>query len=54
MILHLFTLLFVGLKLTSVINWSWWWVLAPSWTPLAVLIVLWLVANLIVISKGKD
>lgn len=26
-ILHLFTLLFVGLKLTGVITWSWWVVL---------------------------
>lgn len=30
MILHLFTLLFVGLKLTDVIDWSWPVVLAPS------------------------
>jgi len=27
----LLTVLFVGLKLTHVINWSWWWVLAPMW-----------------------
>ena len=29
-----FNLLFVGflvLKLTKVINWSWWWVTAPLW-----------------------
>lgn len=23
--------LFVGLKLTHFIDWSWWWVLAPFW-----------------------
>lgn len=28
--------LFVGLKLTGYITWSWWWVLAPFWLPLAV------------------
>jgi hypothetical protein len=28
---------FVVLKLCSVINWSWWWVLAPFWIPLALL-----------------
>jgi hypothetical protein len=27
----LLQLLFIGLKLTGYINWSWWWVLAPSW-----------------------
>jgi hypothetical protein len=24
-------LLFVGLKLTGYIDWSWWWVTAPFW-----------------------
>lgn len=28
---ELLTLLFVGLKLGGVINWSWWWVLSPLW-----------------------
>lgn len=31
MTIHLFTLLFVALKLTNVINWSWWLVLLPSY-----------------------
>lgn len=26
-------LLFIGLKLTDNISWSWWWVLAPFWLP---------------------
>lgn len=34
----LLTLLFVGLKLTKYITWSWWWVLSPIWLPLALLI----------------
>ena len=25
------TLLFIGLKLTNQIDWSWWWVLSPVW-----------------------
>lgn len=33
--LGLLTVLFVGLKLTNFIAWSWWWVLAPTWVPLA-------------------
>jgi hypothetical protein len=28
-------LLFIGLKLTGHIDWSWWWVLSPVWLPLA-------------------
>lgn len=27
---------FVVLRLCEVIAWSWWWVLAPFWIPLAV------------------
>jgi hypothetical protein len=35
----LLTILFVALKLTGVIAWSWWWVLSPIWLSF----VLWLV-----------
>lgn len=34
----LLTVLFVGLKWTDHINWSWWWVLSPLWIP-AVLVL---------------
>lgn len=34
-ILGLLGVLFVGLKLTGYINWSWWWVTAPFWGGLA-------------------
>lgn len=33
----LLTALFVGLKLTNHIDWSWWWVVSPIWIPLAIL-----------------
>ena len=25
------TILFIGLKLTNYVDWSWWWVLSPIW-----------------------
>jgi hypothetical protein len=31
---------FVVLKLTDNIDWSWWWVLSPIWIPLCLVIVL--------------
>ena len=31
---------FIVLKLCNVINWSWWWVLAPTWIPLAIVMLL--------------
>lgn len=33
-------LLFIGLKLAHVIDWSWWWVLAPFWGFIPVIFVL--------------
>ena len=33
--LTLLLVLFIGLKLTNYINWSWWWVLSPLWIPIA-------------------
>ena len=32
-------LLFIALKLTHVINWSWWAVLAPIWATLLIVII---------------
>jgi hypothetical protein len=34
----LLLVLFVGLKLTGHIGWSWWWVLAPAWLPFGLVI----------------
>jgi len=38
--LSLLTILFIGLKLTGFINWSWWWVLCPIWIPLILVILI--------------
>ena len=48
----LLTILFIALKLTNYIDWSWWWVLSPIWIPtviilfvLAILGIIWLWAE---------
>jgi len=41
---------FIILKLCHVINWSWWWVLSPSWIGLIVAGICFL-AYLIIKSK---
>lgn len=33
--LGLLALLFIGLKLAGVIDWSWWYILMPLWGPAA-------------------
>ena len=43
------TLLFIGLKLTGYINWSWIWILSPIWIPLVVVILILLI--LVVIDR---
>lgn len=35
----LLTVLFIGLKLTGYIDWSWWWVLSPLWISFLVVAV---------------
>lgn len=46
--LCLLTIVFIALKLTDVIAWSWWWVLAPLWIPIAAGIVFTLLLLLFV------
>ena len=41
-------LLFLGLKLGGVINWSWWWVTAPLWGPLALGLSIFIIILIIV------
>ena len=36
----LLTILFIALKLTHVIDWSWWWVLSPLWIATALVVVI--------------
>lgn len=36
---NLLFLVFLVLKLTKVIDWSWWWVTSPLWIPFSLVIV---------------
>ena len=44
---------FIVLKLCKVIDWSWWWVTAPLWIPLALVIVVFIIAGIITLFQ-KD
>lgn len=46
-------LLFIALKLTGYIQWSWLWVLAPFWIPLALIIFILIIVGAIAIFKKK-
>lgn len=48
-VLGLLGIVFVTLKLCGVIGWSWWWVTAPFWGPVAVLLVILLILLVILL-----
>jgi len=39
---------FLVLKLTGNIDWSWWWVTSPLWIPVALVVSIFLVAVFII------
>lgn len=45
---------FLVLKLTGVISWSWWWVTAPLWVPVCfglMVVTIFIVARVIIRKK---
>ncbi|WP_437770654.1 hypothetical protein [Arthrobacter sp. KNU40] len=40
---------FVALKLTNIIDWSWWWVLSPLWIGAGLAILVFLITLLVII-----
>lgn len=43
----LLTIVFIVLKLTNVIDWSWWWVTAPMWIPVSIGIALIVICSIL-------
>jgi len=44
-------IIFLVLKLTHVIDWSWWWITAPLWCGLALFIIVLLISGIVYIIK---
>lgn len=49
----LLAIVFITLKLTGVIAWSWWWVLSPLWGPVAVVIAIAILIGLIALAFDR-
>lgn len=48
------TLIFIILKITGNINWSWVWVLSPIWIRLIILLTLYLILKLLEIKEERE
>lgn len=46
-LLGVLTIVFIVLKLTHVITWTWWWILSPLWIPFLIFTVLLAIAFII-------
>lgn len=44
-------LIFIVLKLTDLIDWSWWWVLAPFWGPVALTVTVIVIVSILVSDR---
>lgn len=40
-------IVFLVLKLTDKIDWSWWWVTCPLWIPLGIVLVILVVVSIV-------
>lgn len=47
-------LVFLILKLTHVIDWSWWWITAPLWIPVALSIIILVIIGIIAAVTNKS
>ena len=56
-IIDLLVIMFIGLKLANIIDWSWWWVLAGWWIPLVIVgsmhLLLAVASTLSLIARAK-
>lgn len=43
---------FIVLKLTGVISWSWWWVMAPLWILAAIMLLFVIVGVIIDVARA--
>jgi hypothetical protein len=46
-------IVFLVLKLTGNIDWSWWWVTSPLWIPLALGVVIISIVGIVAIMLNK-
>jgi hypothetical protein len=51
--LSILCLIFITLKLTGYIAWSWWWVLAPIWIPISTILVVFVIVGMLYVAENN-
>lgn len=51
--LGLLQIVFIVLKLIDKIDWSWWWVLAPTWIPFVVVFAIAIICMVVLYASGR-
>lgn len=54
MFVSLLSTMFIVLKLTGVIDWNWWWVLAPIWIFVGLFVLLVALACIVTVLSSGD
>lgn len=49
----LLTVVFIVLKLTGVIAWSWWWVLSPLWISVGVAVLVLIIVGVMFLIRER-
>ena len=48
----LLTIVFIVLKLTKVISWSWWWVVSPIWINMIIVFGILLIIGIVLLISS--
>lgn len=51
--LSILCLIFITLKLTGYIAWSWLWVLAPIWIPISIILVVFVIVGILYVAENN-
>lgn len=51
-LLGILGLIFITLKLTGHITWSWLWVLSPFWIPISIGLLIFLIVFIVALIRG--
>ena len=46
-------IVFLVLKLTHTIDWSWWWITSPLWIPISIIIIMLIIVGILALIAAS-